>query len=194
MVGRRFQVKIPFGCGGVQVRPDGLQAQALYDAEANVARLSARPADWSTLPLILSLPKSADVEAAEGFWLPRPWTRGEGCPQAINEGASAATPTPPAAQTVGLVQIFRGDESRIGRRGDRPYEFVRKFTADDAALVAHDYRLVLDGEVTGFIDGSAARCWSESPDHRPVCLFAVRLDRVAFEDGETGEQLAEWKD
>ena len=42
-------------------------------------------------------------------------------------------------------------------------------------------------------DGQPINCWNEAPDLRPVCLMAVELARVAFEDSPAGEVLVEWR-
>jgi hypothetical protein len=192
-VGRPFTLRIPFGCGGPQVRPGGAQAFAEYDAQKRTIRLVARPADWTQLPPIQALPGADEIERVEGFWMPRPWTTSETCPPPRDD-PPLPTPTPPAAQTLGLARLFEEGGSRVLRRGERPYEFVRKLPEGDASLLSHSYRLVLEGRVVGFGDGRAVRCWSETANHRPVCLFAVIFDRVAFEDAESGTLLAEWRE
>ena len=54
------------------------------------------------------------------------------------------------------------------------------------------YRLILEGRMSAFADGRAIRCRASSPDQRPVCIGAVQLDRVAFEDAG-GAVLSEWR-
>lgn len=193
LVGRQFVIRIPFGCQGLQARSAGAQAFTEYDAKNGTVRLVARPAVWTTLPLIVDLPGADAIERVEGFWIPRPWKAGEACPPR-REGLAPATPTPPASRTLGLAQLFEAGGSRLARRGDRPYEFVRKVPEGDITLLAHSYRLVLEGRLVGFPGGRALRCWSESADHRPVCLYSVSFDRVAFEDAVTGDLLAEWRE
>ena len=193
LIGRQFQLRLPFGCGGPLAVGSTGQAFAEYDAEGRTIRLVARPSDLTQLPLIQSAPNAKDVERAEGFWISRPWIDVEACPPR-DDGPAPATPTPPATQTLGIAQLFETGGSRVLQRGDRPYEFSRKAPEGDPALLSHSYRLVLEGRMVGFGDGQVLRCWSESPDHRPVCLYAVALDRVAFEDGEDGEVLAEWRE
>ena len=55
------------------------------------------------------------------------------------------------------------------------------------------YRVVLEGRFASFPDGRAIRCRAASIDQRPVCIAAVQLDRVAFEDGSSGTVLSEWR-
>jgi hypothetical protein len=42
-------------------------------------------------------------------------------------------------------------------------------------------------------DGHPLKCWTEAPDHQPLCIYAVRFDRVAFEDAMTRQLLANWR-
>lgn len=191
MIGKRFMVSIAFGCGGFQNSSANSQLGVSYDAEKQSITLTARPGVWTTLPLIQGL-GSAEIDAVEGFWIPRPWTSAQDCPPPMDNPAPA-TPTPATAQTIGLAQIFEVGGSRVSRHAERPYIYTRKIPPGDNAALTSSYRLVLEGRITGFGKDSALRCWMEAPDHRPVCLFGVALDRVAFED-EQGKQIANWTD
>ena len=193
LIGRRFTVRIPFGCGGPGVSSPTAQADVELDPTTSALKLSARPATWTSLPALADVPNADRIETVEGFWIPRPWVDSEACP-ARRDPPLPATPTPAAAQTVGLAQIFEKGGSRVLMRNDHPYEFVRKLPKDDATLLGHSYHLVLEGRLVGFGDGRAIHCWSESADHRPICLYAVTYDRVAFEDATSGAVLAEWRD
>ena len=105
-----------------------------------------------------------------------------------------ATPTPPTAQTLGLATFFEADASRASQRGGRDYTVTRKITDEAGTTAPGGYNLVIEGHITGYPDGRAVRCWSETAEHRPICLFAVVFDRIAFEDAKTGEALSEWKE
>lgn len=189
LVGRRFRVRLAFGCNGPALDPGPAQAYYQVDAAAGTARLVARPAIWSDLPLVRAAPAPKDTETVEGFWIPRPWLTGDDCPKR-RQVAPPATPTPVEAPSLGLAMFHSADASRAVRRGDRPYEHVIKLAPEDAAR-AQTFALVLEGRVSGFADGAAIHCWSESADHRPICLYAVDIDRVAFETGD-GTVLADW--
>jgi hypothetical protein len=214
IINRPFRLRIPFGCDGPASSTAGQQAYAEFDAARRTLKLVARPAVWTDLPMIRQLLPAGDVEAVEGFWIPRPWTDSETCPPRREPAASApttpadpvqaATPAAPAPapvslaapspETVGLARLFAPGASRVIRRDGRPYGFVRKVPEGETPTSAKGYRLVIEGRVTGYPDGRAVRCRSESPDRRPVCLVAVEFDRVAVEDGETGAMLAEWRE
>lgn len=190
LVGRRFVVRQAFGCAGPSTDSaigDGRAGWAWAD-QGKAIKLTMAPGDWLTSPLIAD--GAASWEAAEGFWLTRPWLRAEGCP-------SAQTPPPVGGpvspQTLGLVAVFTEDDSRMGRRNGRAYEFTVR-GEDDQPPVAPPggYRMVLEGRMAAFTDGRAIRCRADGPDQRPVCIGAVRLDRVAFEDAQ-GAVLSEWR-
>lgn len=191
LVGRAFVLRIPFGCPGVPAA-ETAQAVATFDPEGRTVRLSARPAVWTTTPLVQGLPNAAEIESVEGFWLPRPWALAEGCPPS-NLAPPPATPTSAAASTLGFASLHEAQDSRVAARRERPYEFVRRLAADDLAAASHGYSLLLEGRLAAFADGNAIRCWVESPNHRPICLYATDLTRVAFEDADTGASLTEWR-
>lgn len=192
LLGRQFRLSIPFGCGGAGAAALAAPATAQFDPASQSVKLTARPINLTSLPLVQSLQNAKDIEAVEGFWIPRPWSRLETCPPQ-RATAVPAIETPPAAQTLGLAQYFEVGGARTDRRGDHPYEITRKLETSDKAGLGRSYALVLEGRVVGYDDGRALRCWSESADHRPVCLYAVRFDRVAFEDSADGQVLAEWR-
>lgn len=195
LAGRRFVIRQAFGCTGPtppaaeEAAGTGLASWSWGD-QRRTLQLSLTPGDWSASPLIAG---GADSwEAAEGFWLPRPWLRADGCPGALGDPL-ASGPTAPSPQTVGLAAVFEEDSSRLGRRNGRAYSFtVRGENDQPAAAPTGGYRLVLEGRMTAFADGRAIRCRASSPDQRPVCIGAVQLDRVAFEDTE-GAVLSEWR-
>lgn len=192
LVDRRFSIRIPFGCGGPQIGGGTSQAYYEVDAERRTLKLVARPVDLAHHPLVTQSPEAKTIEALETFWVPRPWTRSDTCPPRRDRPASA-TPTPPSPQTLGLATISEVGASRLRRRAERPYELVRKAPDDEPLPLSASYSLVLEGRLAAFPTGGAVRCWSESPEHRPVCIYAVALDRVAFETPD-GQLLAEWRD
>lgn len=191
LVGRRFALRLAFGCNGAEAPYGPSQMSATFNAGNQSVALAATPGLWTSLPMMQALPDAADVESVEGFWIPRPWTGTGGCPPRMNYPVPPVS-TPPTAQTLGLAQLFESGGSRAGRQPGQSYAFTRKLAAGDTALLGHSYRLVLEGSITGYGDGRALHCAAESPNHHPVCIFAVRFDHVSFEDGDTGETLATW--
>ena len=196
LVGRRFSVRLPFGCGG----PDALDELGSADGLARwswskdhlAARLSMTPADWKTSPLIASTGAEAEWEAVDGFWLSRPWMTADACPQ-VSSNPLATFENSVSPQTVGLAAVFEKGGSRIGRRSGRAYAFTRRFEAGQVPAPPPDgYRLRLEGRVGAFPGGRAVRCLADGPDQRPTCVVAVVLDRVAYEDA-AGGLLSEWR-
>lgn len=188
LAGRRFAVRIPFGCAGPG--PDEAAVGYVYDDKSQTLRLRARPQAWAAEAWVRSLVGSDDAEAVEGFWIPRPWLRQEACP-AWSALSGEAPALGPADQTVGLVQVFREDSSRLGRVGARGYQATVK-AAPEAARPIQGFRLALEGRIWSGEGRGPVRCRSSSPDRRPVCLVMVEFDRVAFEDAE-GAVLSEWR-
>lgn len=196
LVGRRFALRVPFGCNGPQPTAaesagDGL-ARWSWGPESQTIQLTLTPGDWLNTALI-SGAAGSDWEAVEGFWIPRPWLTAGDCstvradPLQSGDGA-------PSPQTVGLAAVFTKEDSRVGRRNGRAYAFTIRPTGDTPlAAPVGGYRLVLEGRLASFPDGRAIRCRASSPDQRPVCIAAIRLDRVAFTNADSSILLSEWR-
>lgn len=221
IVGRTFEMRLPFGCTGPSATPAGL-AGWRWSADRQRLELTLTPADWTRSPLVLPTGAAADAqpdqhpdwERVEGLWIARPWIAEAVCPhpaasapqpeaQAEPTGDEAKTPTtdmsaapgPTVApeMSAGLAVIETAETSRLGRRrGEAWRHVVRGANEQPAAAPSDGYRLVLGGRVGRFPDGQAIRCSSDNPDQRPVCIAAVELDLIAFEDA-AGVRLSEWR-
>jgi hypothetical protein len=193
LIGREFALRIPLGCAGPGGAPAAAQATVELEPKTATLKLQARPAVWTGLPALQGLDAAERIETIEGFWIPRPWTNSEACPPA-RDIPLPATPTPATAETVGLARVFQKGGSRILMRGARPYEYVVRSPKPGGPDLNQRFTLVLEGRLVGFSDGQATRCWSESPYHRPICIYAVEYDRVAFEEAQSHKTLAEWRE
>lgn len=213
LAGRTFRVRLPFGCAGPASEggavADGL-AGWTWAEDRQSLNLSARPVDWSDSPLVSPPGADPDWDGVEGFWIARPWLSQDACPAPVERLAPpepvapapdaeetpdpvAAAPTPASPQTMGLAAIRAADSSRLGRREGEAYRFVVRGTGDAPPVPPmQGYRLVLGGRIGAFPDGRAVRCTSRTADQRPVCVAAVELDVVAFEDA-SGARLSEWR-
>ena len=191
--GRKFTVRIPFGCNGLQIGASPSQASLSYDADNKSMTLSAQPNVWTQLSLVQGLPNLDDIDAVEGFWIPRPWSYSDSCPPRV-EYPAVVTPTPPTAQTLGLARFFGKGDSRVLQHADHPFTFTRKLPDGDLSALNHGYILLLSGRIGSYQDGRALHCWMEASDHHPICLYSVIFDHIAFEDASTGETLAEWNE
>lgn len=196
LVGRRFTIRQVFGCSGpvgAPPAPDDASHNGLgvwsWSADHKTQLLNLIPGDWTRSALIAG--EAPDWEAAEGFWIARPWQRGDGCPGAKPDPLAGAAPASP--QTVGLAAVFETGGSRLGRRNGRAYSFtLRGEGGQPPATPPGGYRVMLEGRFAAFPDGRAIRCRAAHADQRPVCIAAVKLDRVAFETGD-GVLLSEWR-
>lgn len=155
-------------------------------------------------------------EAIEGFWIPRPWSGLETCAprqaaaavtapeddapdKALSDKAPSDTPTATAPlsrpeRSAGLAAVMESGGSRLGRRQGQAYAHVIRGEKGAIATPAPGgYALRLEGRLTAFADGKAVHCVQQDAESRPVCVAALRLDRLAFEDGATGAVLSEWR-
>jgi hypothetical protein len=194
-VGKRFSVAVAFGCVGPEPGTEGMAeglARWSWAPERRAVQLSMTPGDWTGSALIAGTGEDS-WEAVEGFWITRPWMEEGGCP-APRADPLASGPVAPSPQTVGLAAVFEADGSRLERRNGRAYAFSVRPEGEAETVSAPDggFRLRLQGRIGAFPDGRAIRCRAAGPDQRPVCIAAVRLDRVAFEDAR-GETLSEWR-
>jgi hypothetical protein len=88
LVGRRFEVVIPFGCRGPGRSDEINPARWRLDARRKTITLTAEPQVWTKTDWVVETAEAAEAEAVEGFWIPRPWLWTEVCPAA--EPAAAA--------------------------------------------------------------------------------------------------------
>ena len=196
LVGRQFSIRVLFGCNGPQPTPaeaagDGL-ARWSWGPENETIQLTLSPGDWLNTALITGAGESR-WEAVEGFWVPRPWMTAGDC-STVRADPLQSVDGSPSPQTVGLAAVFGEDDSRVGRRNGRAYAFtIRPTGAAPLAAPARGYRVVLEGRLASFPDGRAIRCRASNPDQRPVCIAAIRLDRVAFTNANGSVLLSEWR-
>jgi hypothetical protein len=190
LAGRRFELVTPFGCEGPTPTLSLDPAQVAVDAKAKTLVFSAQPRDWSQTGWVKEIVGQGEAEAIEGFWIPRPWQTGEGCPL-VRPPAAGEPPPTLAPPSVGVVQLLGDEDSRLASRADRPFRVVRK--ASDEELQSREVaaKFVLSGRLSAFPGGEVVRCRSSSVDQWPVCLISVQLDRVAFLS-PADEILAEW--
>ena len=219
LTGRTVSVRLPFGCGG-EARPGGEAAglpQLVRTSDGSLT-LTVTPEDLSASPLVPATREGAvdKWEGVEGFWIARPWSGLDACPSSAAPPAAVPAPdkTPAEAQmietradediappsvvlperTSGLAAVFETGGSRLGRRPGQAYvHVIRGDKGVDPTPASGGYALRLEGRLTAFADGKAVHCVQKDAESRPVCVAALRLDRLAFEDGATGALLSEWR-
>lgn len=188
LVGRSFSINLPIGCSQIQRKTTDAWSSWSYESNGRAIKLSARVENWSQSEWVRQLAQGLDFEAAEGFWIERPWTASEHCPKpAGDDRAFGGSETP----TFGLVQFFAKDSPRSFQRGSRPYAFTLR--ARNSSVEDRSYSLALDGRIGAFADGQPIHCYQPQPNLRPVCLMAVEWDRVAFVEAPYGNVLTEWQ-
>lgn len=191
LVGRTFILKLPFGCTGEASEERSVWAGWTYDIKRRALKIFAGPERWTDADWVKPIAGNLPHEAIEGFWIERPWTSSEECP-----AGNAAGHTDLAAsnerQTMGIAQFFAPDSPRTFQRGSRPYSHTIR-VREPAEIERRAFRLALSGRITGFPDGQPIHCIQDSRDRRPVCLMAVELARVSFEDPRDGNVLVEWR-
>jgi hypothetical protein len=195
--GRRFALSIPFGCSGPTANLKEAATGWSYDADKGTLRVKATPQVWTEAPILKAIAPGVAFEAAEGFWIERPWQRSETCPADVAAPQPGPSPSPTATpasirQTLGLVELFEPGAKREERRNGRAYEAVQNIGPGDIAL-DHGLRLIVEGRLVALDKDKAIGCWSPSPDRRPVCLIRVRFDRIAITSPTGDHVLAEWK-
>lgn len=190
--GRRFELRLPFGCTGAAAEDSDSAMRWRYDGEAQALRIHVGPVAWTAgdwWP-----PDSAEgVEAIEGFWIERPWTSSEACPPGADRPAAAGTePVTLPGQTLAVGQIFFAGGGRGGRRDGDPYEAVVRIP-ETALDSARGLRLRISGRIARLGGAGPVRCRQPAgPEQRPICLVGVVMDEVAVENPVGGKVLATW--
>ena len=207
--GKQFEIRIRFGCAGAAAKLDDATLGWTYNADKRVLRISATPTLNGDDPLVEQLNARA-VEAVEGFWVPRPWLLQAACPAppvapAQNDlageapapekklsKAQPAAPEPVEAGKIGIAQFFTAADSRTMRRDHRPYAATKTLDAGTAQVGVKGFDLVLEGRLQPGPGGQVILCRSAAVDRPPDCIVSARIDRVRFEQPDSGESIAEW--
>ena len=190
--GRRFELRLPFGCNGPAGEDSGAAMRWRYDATAQALRLHVDPVTWTAQDW---WPADAanGVEAIEGFWIPRPWTSSEACPGGGDRPAAAGTePVMLPGQTLAVGQVFHAGGARGGRRDGEPYEAVVR-VPEGRLDASQGFRVRISGRIGRPPRAGPVRCRQPAgPEQRPICLVSVVIDEVAVENPASGETLATW--
>lgn len=200
--GDRFEVRLRFGC-----EADGLDTRLwTFDEQSRVLRVRVEPEIVTETPLVSEFTFDT-LEAAEGFWIQRPWLLDAACPvrpvsrgdepadeEAAEEPPPAAeesAPAPAARPRIGIAQFYTSEDSRALRRNRRAYEATVTLPEGDE-LGAAGYDLVLSGRLSALPDGRVIACTGEASAEPPRCIVSVRFDHVALTKPGSDDPLAEW--
>ena len=204
LAGKRFELRIRFGCGGT--REQGDDRGWRFDETRRTLRLSVKNDISASDPAVKAMVDKA-FESVEGLWLGRPWLLVAACPQSVppvaepaaqagESGSEAGSPAeaPPASPVtsrVGLAQFFTATDPRTALRRERPYESTTVLDESQAPS-AQGYDFVMSGRLRALPDRRVIACHSASADMAPDCIISVRLDRAWIERPDNREMLAEW--
>lgn len=184
MAGRRFEIRLPFGCGpaGQSDRSSGWT----YNEESGTLRISVTPNDWTASGWLSSAVPEGEVDAIEGFWVPRPWTTSDECPAGA-QGDMGQSPS-----TLAIAHFFPAESDRSEQRRGRPFEFVDKI--EPQAVPKRGLQLLLEGRIAN-VPGRRESVLCRAPDAsvRPTCVVAAEYERIAVVDPATDTEIVNWR-
>jgi len=186
LAGRRFKIRIPFGCGGSS-RDSDEPLRWDYDPDRQRLRLRVAAEDLSAVDWVQPLIGDSQAESIDVFWLSRPWTSSEECPASTSTGLGAAA----TGNTLGLAQVSLPTNSRVGRLKE-PFTAQTRLSAD-GFVPEKGLHLLLEGRIANWPIGRPIACVGPDPKQRPVCLIGAELERVAVENPIDRSVLADWQ-
>ncbi|WP_332801481.1 hypothetical protein [Sphingomonas sp. PB2P12] len=183
--GRQFDLVLPFGCAG----PNDPAATAMgwqYDAGTGTLRVSVTPVTWSGADWHVR--QGDEAATATGFWINRPWSSNERCPERVGEAAPTGTePVTLPGQALAIATF--GANGALGHEG-RAFETVQRVPEFDGSL---GFRLRITGRLNRAVSGGPVRCVQPaSVEQRPICVIAATMDEVRIENPATRVTLATW--
>lgn len=192
--GKRFELRIRFGCGAAGSDPQGLR----FNEQDRSLRLQIAPDLSEDDPAVAGVGGDR-FEAVEGFWLQRPWMLSAACPatpkpQAPAEAevpADADQPPPAVGWRLGIAQFFAESDARTTRRNQRPYE-ATKILDEGQRPSPQGYDFILSGRLRALPDQRVIACRADRPARAPDCIVSVHIDGARMERPDNGDLLAEW--
>lgn len=215
--GRQFEFRIRFGCRGPSTDLPGELLGWSFEPAKRTLRVRAMPT-ISAGDTVASAIAGEDIEAVEGFWIPRPWLIEPVCPApppappeptnigSVGPGRRAENVTDSgddesqAEQKVvpslrwpkiGIAQFFVETDPRTRRRDARAYEAVITLKPDQP-VTSQGFNLVLSGRLRALPGKGVIECVAPDPDTPPDCIISARLDRVWIEQPGVRRIVADW--
>lgn len=189
--GRRFELRLPFGCNGPAGENSNAAMRWRYDSEDEALRIHVAPVAWTAQDW-WGADAPPRIDAIEGFWIRRPWTSSEACPaDDVRPVATGVEPVTLPGQTLALGQVFSVD-ARGGRRDGEAYEAVVR--VPEAELdTSQGFQLRISGRIARLPGSGPVRCRQPAgAEQRPICLVGAVVDEVAIVNPASGETLAIW--
>jgi hypothetical protein len=191
LVGRRVELAIPFGCDGPSPIDANTSLGWHYDAKGRTLRVRISPTTWSMSDWGLA-ESSAMKATLKGFWISRPWSSSESCPENTGEVAvpDARAVTLPG-QTLAVAE-FKADPAEGSVRAPRSFDAVKRY-APEQLNTSRGFRLKLVGRVDKLPDGRPVRCVQPAgSEQRPICVVAVAFEELRIENPVSDDVVAVW--
>lgn len=186
--GKKFEVKIRLGCSG-PVEQDAKTGWN-FDSESRTLRLRAAPTISMEDPMVAEIAVE-DAEAAEGFWLERPWILTSACPKEPRPNAvDLGVLTSASGVTTSIASLARNappassGAARIDDQSRPPERAAPGLSTDRNATPAVQPRTVRFGLVQFYTDADAR---THRLSRRP--LEAVETLKPGEAPGEEGFDL-----
>lgn len=192
LVGRRFEVTLPFGCDGPAPRDSKAPMRWNYDDEEKTLRVHVSARTWNLDEWGFGEGQERDT-AAEGFWINRPWSSSETCPRhTAHAVATAADPVTLPGQTLAIAQIAQTGAATGKPPAPRSFDTVKRIVGEQLDT-SRGLRMRLSGRIDRMPNGQPIACVQPAGyEQRPICLVAVSFEEVALEGGVAGKVLATW--
>jgi len=191
VAGKRFELRLPFGCQGPADAESNAAMRWRYDDEAKALRVHVAPVVWSKGDWAPTAQPSA-AEPVRGFWIARPWTASEICPASeANATPTGAEPVTLAGQTLAIAEYPEATDVSNDRR-DLVFETVLRVSRDEVQA-DHGLQLHLTGRISANAGQGSIRCRQPGgSEQRPICVVAVDFEQATVENPRTGKALAVW--
>lgn len=191
LAGRRFELVLPFGCDGPPAADADAPMSWRYDTKKQILRIHISPtvwqaSDWGMTDL------SVVNQRAEGFWVRRPWSSSETCPESTGSArAPDAPPVTESGQTLAVAQ-FRRQAPDGQRRTSRSFDAVKR-TPPEQLNAARGFRVKLVGRIDKLPDGLPVRCIQPTgSEQRPICVVSVSFEELRIENPTSADVLDIW--
>lgn len=184
--GRRFDLLLPFGCGGPNAEGSTLPLRWRYDTAAQTLRVTVETTDWQPRDWNIA---NTGIDAIRGFWITRPWSSGGTCPTQTGQAmARGMEPIILPGQSLAIAQFLTSSD----RRNDHAFTVVQRVPAAKIDT-SRGFRVRLTGRIARLPGSDPVRCVQPGGiDQQPICVIAASLDEVRIENAATGAPIGTW--
>lgn len=183
--GRRFDLAIPFGCDGPTPVDRASGSGWSYAEDSETLRIRVPPARWSSSDWS---PEAPSTDKLEGFWIARPWSSLQQCPE--NRGGGGVTDSEPVLLPGQTLAIARPVGEAVGT--PRALETVQRVPRGEFN-VTRGLLLRVIGRIDAARGAAPVRCVQPGGgDQRPLCLIRADFTEYRIENPVDGKVLAVW--